>query len=238
MLPRETKEIFVEWIVQNPSIASGQYQYIDHSVSPVGVHLFFEYSPSNADPIVFKTDFIFTDFVNGKPDDFSKFAYSVALEDLYNYRYLNFYPHIGRMHKNYIRALCHVLHPLSGILVTPTSTAQKPRVAKNQPSKFWQYSFSISKGLRTKYTVESYSIDDKQLTLKPIPSSESVYNRNIDSIITTILGINPSEKDYSDFWSLYKLSYMVLNMFGNETEQSVWVEAKELTIKESNIENS
>jgi hypothetical protein len=145
--------------------------------------------------IFFEVTFILTNYENGAPDNFSHFAFSAPWSDLkeaamkndayFKYEERNILLD-GIYHKNLLRAICH-LHPahyLDGILVTPKSSKERPRMAKNQV-RLWKYAFAINRGLREKYAKEDYQIDERDC-YKPLSSRDAEYERNVIKILDII----------------------------------------------------
>lgn len=207
------------WLPQAQN-SSKYYKIIEYTIGLNEIKLVVQYDSSTVGVIEFEVDFIFTRFENNVPDDFSKFAWSVAWDELEDTK-------AGIFHKNYIRACCHILHPLDGFLCTPKSEVNKIRLSKNQPG-LWKYAFSVTKGLREKYALEDYTVDDRDV-YKGLSSKECSYDRDLDSIFTKIFGVVPTEKDKAWFWLFMGLSQFVRSRYGAKIENDIYDEAERLT---------
>ena len=136
-------------------------------------------------------DFEFSGYTEGKPSKFAKFSHSSDWEDIKS-------GFKGVLHKYLLQSVASISDiktDQEAILLTPASTSQKPKVAKNFPERGLTFKkFSVGRGLRTDaYSTvpddsgNSLQIDGKT-AYKERPTSESNYVQDPEEIAKIIFG--------------------------------------------------
>ena len=149
-----------------------------------------------------QVDFEGAKYDNGSPSDFAKFSHSSDLEDIKD-------GFKGVAHKFLLRALAKAVAPVkSFILLTPTSTFERPRISMSQTAFNPAFlSFSVAKGLRNKF-VPVTNTQGKQLKLAGQLAYKEDKDTDPDKYITDLgmmfrmlFGKNPAKGDIEKFHS-------------------------------------
>jgi hypothetical protein len=235
MFPLDKKEELIEVFINKSHSNSrliflGFIDELDYSKSVLRTA--FKFTNSKNEMFVFETNFIFTQFDKNGPDEFSKFAFSAAWDDIMRTHSMKQYlpnvdrlfTRIGAFHKNVIRAICHY-QTFPGKLVTASSTQAKERLSKKQ-HPLHAIAFSIRHGARYKYKIEDYSqnYEPSEIRYKALPSNTG-HIRDLKEVFRCVFRFEPSDIAISRFHSVMG----ILSIIDESIHAEILEEAFELT---------
>lgn len=169
-------------------------------------------------------DFEGSEFVNGVPSDFSKFSHSSSWRDL----------EVGLKgvaHKYWLTNLTRVLtRDHSIVLLTPTSTYDKPKISKKATFVPSRYAFSVGLGLRPKLEIVTgpdgspLRIRD-QVAVKEIKASDNSHDaiRDPKLMFETLFKVPPTKSELQDFHSFLGLLELTKKYVDEELIDDVFV---------------
>lgn len=202
-VPKEHFETLFELLDSIPGKRlSPSVSYIDKKTSPGGdqINCLFAYREGATKPLHVQVDFEFVGYEKGAPDEFAKFGHSSSWEDVKS-------SVKGVFHKYILRCLATVVSLQKDVvLLTKTSPLEPPEKIKVSKSSnpVRLLSFSVDKGLRTKFTQQF--LDDGSPVLvngmkayKETPSGGDV--RSKKEIFGLLFGEEPVGNEISLFGS-------------------------------------
>lgn len=138
-----------------------------------------------------QVDFEFVDFHKGSPTEWSQFSHSAMWSDIVE-------DIKGVFHKYALRAL--TARTLRDAVVIRGKTEKKVKM----PIK--DLAFSVVQGLRQRYRPVTDSrgkqlFDDGLPVYKEIPTNESSYDTNVDTIFSALIGNMPTKQEKNKFYS-------------------------------------
>lgn len=157
-------------------------------------------------------DFEGTDFIDGAPDEYSKFSHSSSWEDLK-------FGIKGVAHKFLIKNLVRTISSKHIMVLTPKSSVEKPRFKKNSSNvPFRTHTFSVDSGLRQKL----YPVFDNGKRFmkssvevwKEFEQGEGPITKNINKIFEFIFGKKPSQNERILFNSYLGILDLMRAKFG------------------------
>lgn len=206
-------------------------KFITQSIKCIGsqrgnqINALFAYTlpdgPGQGTIVNAQVDFVGVKFDKDKPDEFAQFAHSSDWEDIKS-------GVKGVFHKYLLRSISGVASRVKdGVLLTPSSTAQKYKIAKDQ-SPFSNIKFSVDKGVRSPAyepvltdTGEQLIVNDRP-AYKEIPTKLSKYDTSLRGMFTSIFGTNPVKDELTKFRSFDGLLGLMKEMFTDEQIEEVY----------------
>ena len=166
-------------------------------------------------------DFEGSEYKDNKPSEFSKFSHSSNWEDIKD-------GFKGVCHKFLLRALAKSISPIGNyIIVTPKSTFDNYKISTSNKNSKSLLSFSVSKGLRTKYipvkntSGEILKINGKTAYKEDLDTSIEKYDRNINSIFSKLFKVKPKKNDIELFKSFKGCIELINKYHSKEIEDSI-----------------
>ena len=146
-------------------------------------------------------DFEGSEYKDNKPSEFSMFSHSSNWEDIKD-------GFKGVCHKFLLRALAKSVSKIDNcIIVTPKSTYDTYKISSSNKINKSFLSFSVAKGLRTKYIPvknsfgEILKINGKMAYKEDLDTSSEKYDRNLNSIFYKLFKVKPKKDDIELFKS-------------------------------------
>ena len=166
-------------------------------------------------------DFEGSEYIDNKPSQFSKFSHSSNWEDIKD-------GFKGVCHKFLLRSLARSISPIKDfIIVTPKSTFEKYKISTSNKNSKSFLSFSVSKGLRTKYIPVKDSngsiliIDGKKAYKEDLDTSSEKYDKNLSSIFFKLFKVRPKNNDLSLFNSFKGCIELINKYHSKEIKDSI-----------------
>lgn len=166
-------------------------------------------------------DFEGSEYKDNKPSEFSKFSHSSNWEDIKD-------EFKGVCHKFLLRALAKSISPIDNyIIVTPKSTFDNYKISTSNKNSKSLLSFSVSKGLRTKYipvkntTGEILKINGKTAYKEDLDTSSEKYDKNLSSIFFKLFKVRPKNNDLSLFNSFKGCIELINKYHSKEIKDSI-----------------
>lgn len=158
------------------------------------------------------------DSLNAEPTEWSKFSHNSAWEDIVE-------GFKGVHHKFLLINLTRAMSKRDDIVIaTPSSTPEKIRfvTGKKAEQRPRELAFSVDRGMRVKYALMKYNDGipvtvDEKLVYQEIPTSDSVYIRDVRTIFAKIFKQEPTEEEYKMFHSFTGLVEL-MHMYCDATE--------------------
>lgn len=205
------KDRFIHFLnnLRNNREFSRYFTFIGHNKEerPIidQINCLFMYSPGEHEPIFIQVDFEFVDFIDGTPSEFTKFARSSDWDDLT----LGIK---GVFHKYLIACICQTDEKLPGYIVTPKSTPENYKLSKTRKIPVC-YCFSVSKGIRLKFSQQDWKIEGKPVWKEILPNERNYFN-NLQDIHEVLFGYWIGLTDDEDFlWSFTGLLQLCKHYF-------------------------
>ena len=140
-------------------------------------------------------DFEGSEYKDDKPSEFSKFSHSSNWDDIKD-------GFKGVCHKFLLRALARSISPIKNfIIVTPKSSFVNYKISTSNKNSKSFLSFSVSKGLRTKYIPvrnnngDILIINGKKAYKEDLDTSSEKYDKNLVSIFVKLFKVKPKNND-------------------------------------------
>ena len=160
-------------------------------------------------------DFEGSEYKDNKPSQFSKFSHSSNWEDIKD-------GFKGVCHKFLLRALAKSVSNMNDfIMVTPKSSFDNYKISTSNKNSKSLLSFSVSKGLRTKYipvkniSGEILKINGKTAYKEDLDTSTEKYDRNINSIFLKLFNVKPKKNDI-EFFKSFKGCIELINKYSSK----------------------
>lgn len=167
------------------------------------INALFKYNDSLCGPLMIQIDFEGTEYVNGRPTPFSKFAHSSAWDDIC----LGLK---GVGHKYWLVNLVRAISENASLVqvtdkspLPPSPVRLKKMAAGESPRT---HAFSVDRGLRNKmkpiiHDDRPFMIDGK-IAVRELPTAESEYIRDLSVIYEFLFDHKPSQSSLKKLWSL------------------------------------
>lgn len=186
--------------LENKKLAGGAFIYKGQNKKKQNGHQINSIFQLQKPKLNLQIDFEGVNYEKDKPDAFGKFSHSSNWEDMKQGLK-------GLGHKLLLVNMARALSAMHNVVVlTPASTADKPRVSEAETEKFpSNLAFSVDSGVRFKY--EPVMKDEKHLEIegkkayKKVSTTKSTYTTNLKEIYHLMFSKEPSDTDLIKFRS-------------------------------------